>query len=159
MAVGAYAVGGSIALHDYGDTSSLQAVTVGQYLRARAEPGSTAYVLYADVNILYYSGLRAAFPYNWSLMMRAAPGAETKLRHDLASPQRPTWLVQWQPTHAFGLDRNGATKRLVARDYQRVATLCGHPLYLARGATARPAPAGSEGCGTPDVTRIKPANS
>ncbi|MEA2468051.1 MAG: hypothetical protein QOJ57_2177 [Thermoleophilaceae bacterium] len=144
MAAGAVAMGGPTALHDWGSPSSqLSAVSVGQYLRARAEPGSSAYVLYADVNILYYSGLRAGFPYNWSLMMRAAPGAEVKLRRTLASPQRPTWLVQWQSTRAFGLDRSGATKRLVARNYTRVATVCGHPLLLARGASARPAPAGS----------------
>jgi 4-amino-4-deoxy-L-arabinose transferase-like glycosyltransferase len=142
MAAAAIAVGGPAALRDWGDPSSqLSAVTVGHYLRARAEPGSSAYVLYADVNILYYSGLRAAFPYNWSLMMRAAPGAEVKLRRSLASPQRPTWLVQWQSTRAFGLDRSGATKRLVARNYSRVATVCGHPVLLAHGAPARAAPA------------------
>lgn len=141
MAAAAIAVAGPAAVHDSADTSNLSAVTVGDYLRARAEPGATAYVLYADVNILYYSGLRPAFPYNWSLMMRAAPHAEAKLRSALASPRRPTWLVEWQHTKAFGLDRSGATKRLVATNYRRVATVCGHSLMLARGASARPIPA------------------
>jgi 4-amino-4-deoxy-L-arabinose transferase-like glycosyltransferase len=140
MAAAAAAVTGPIVLHDAPDSFQQDAITVGHYLRARAEPGQSAYVLYAKVNILYYSGLRAAFPYNWSLMMRAAPHAERTLRRVLASQARPTWIVEQQRTRAFRLDRNGATGRLLTRNYRRVTTLCGHPLFLARGAPARPPP-------------------
>jgi hypothetical protein len=159
MAAAAAVVGGPTALHDWTAPSSVDAVTVGQYLRARAEPGDTAYVLYTDASVLYYSGLRAGFPYNWSLMMRAAPHAQAKLRSDLASAQRPTWIVKWQSTHAFGLDRNGATRRLLLRDYRKVATLCGRPLFLARGAVARPAPASLQACGTPAASPVRAASS
>jgi hypothetical protein len=135
------AVAEPTALHDGGETYDRAAVTVADYLKTHSQPGASAYVLYTDANVLYYSGLKAAFPYNWSLMMEAIPGAVKKLRHDLASPEkRPTWLVEWQYPRAFGLDANGRTRLLLARDYRRVATVCGHPLLLARGVPERAAP-------------------
>lgn len=135
------AVSEPAALHDGGDSYDRASVTVGQYLRAHSRPGASAYVLYTSANVLYYSGLKTAFPYNWSLMMKAIPGAVRRLRHDLASPQRrPTWLVEWQHPSAFGLDKDGVTRRLLARDYRRVATVCGHPLLLARGVQERSVP-------------------
>lgn len=146
VAVGALAavtiaVASPTALHDGGDRYDRAAVTVGDYLRSHALPGQSAYVLYTDANVLYYSGLRAAFPYNWSLMMESIPGAVRALRHDLASPaKRPTWLVVWQPAKAYGLDPHGATRRLLSRNYTQVATVCGHRLMLARGAPERHAP-------------------
>jgi hypothetical protein len=164
MAAAAVAFAGPAAVDDSADTQNLAAVTVGDYLHARANPGDTAYVLYTDASVLYYSGLRPAFPYNWSLMMRAAPHAQAKLRLDLASANRPTWLVEWQSTRAFGLDRSGATKRLVATNYRHVATVCGHPLLLARGASARPMPsrmASASSCPTSSrisTSKIAPAS-
>jgi 4-amino-4-deoxy-L-arabinose transferase-like glycosyltransferase len=152
MLVAAAVVAAPVALHGSAASIDRSAVTVGDYIRDRAEPGETAYVLYAKVNILYYAGLRPAFPYNWSLMMRSAPHAEAKLRRDLASPHRPTWLVKWQRTDAFGLDHSGLTKRIVARNYRRVTTLCGHSLYLARGARARAAPVDVQSCDAPSAT-------
>jgi hypothetical protein len=135
------AVASPTALHDGGERYDSAAMTVGKYLRTHATPGQSAYVLYTDANVLYYSGLRAAFPYNWSLMMESIPGAVKTLRHDLASPRhRPTWLVVWQSAKAFGLDPHGVTKRLLKRDYRQVATVCGHRLLLARGVPVRTAP-------------------
>ncbi len=122
------------------------AVVLGDYLHDRALPGDTAYVLYAKVNVLFYSGLPSPFPYHWSLMMDSVPNAEPELRALLASPRRPTWIVQAQPTTAFGLDRSGATARLLARDYRRVARPCGRPVLLARSAGARPDPGLKEPC-------------
>ena len=116
------------------------AVVLGDYLRARARPGDTAYVLYAKVNVLYYSGLPSPFPYHWSLMMDSVPHAESELRALLASPRRPTWIVRAQPTTAFGLDRSGETARLLRRYYHRVTRTCGAPVLLARVAGPRPDP-------------------
>jgi 4-amino-4-deoxy-L-arabinose transferase-like glycosyltransferase len=112
-------------------------VIVGHYVRARALPGQTFHVIYAHVNVIYYSGMRDPFPYNWSLMMRSVPHVQDRLRRLLASPSRPTWVVDWQTTRGFGLDRTGATKRALARYYRPVTTVCGHPLLLARGAPSR----------------------
>lgn len=124
------------------------AVVLGDYLRDRALPGDTAYVLYAKVNALFYSGLPSPFPYHWSLMMDSVPSAERQLRALLASPRRPTWIVEAQATTAFGLDRSGATARLIARHYRRVARPCGRPVLLARNAGARPDPGLKERCST-----------
>jgi hypothetical protein len=122
------------------------AVAVGRYLRERAMPNQTAYVRYAKVNILYYSGLQSPVPYEWSLMMEAVPGAQETLQDVLESPRRPTWVVEWQGDRAFGLDRTGVLRHLLGRDYRRVATVCGRPVLLARGAQARPAPPGATDC-------------
>jgi hypothetical protein len=51
-----------------------------------------------------------------------------------------------QPPRAFKLDRNGVTARLLKRHYRRVARVCGHPVLLARGARARPAPPDPPAC-------------
>ena len=61
------------------------------------------------------------------------------LRQLLATPQRPTWIVQAQGTRSFGLDRNGATHRLLKLHYRRVGTLCEHRSFD-RVARARPDP-------------------
>jgi hypothetical protein len=135
----------TVARSDSADGMQRTAVTIGHYIHARALPHQTVYVLYAEANALYYSGLRDPFPYNWILMMRAAPGARVRLRSLLASPDRPTWLVKTGSTGSFGLDKGGFTRRLLRLHYRRVATVCGTPLFLARGARAAPAPPG-HGC-------------
>jgi hypothetical protein len=129
------------------DSTQSTAVTIGRYLHARAVPGETAYVLYARVNTLYYAGLRDPFPYNWSLMMRAVPGAQDRLRRLLASPRRPTWLVKADGTRSFGLDRSGATQRLLTLHYRLAGTVCGERVLLERGAPASPPPPPSLRCG------------
>jgi hypothetical protein len=140
MAAAAVLTAAPTVLHDGADGFDQGTRAVGDYLSRQARPGDTAYVLYTDANLIYYSGLRPAFPYNWSLMMRAVPGAQDQLRAALGSPsKRPTWIVVWQPAGAWGLDRSGATRRLLARDYVRVATVCGHPVLRARAGSPRPA--------------------
>jgi len=105
---------------------------VARYVRTHARPGDTQYVLYARANLLHYAGLPSPYPYHWSLMVRAKPGAIPRLRRLLASPARPTWVVEWQPPDEWGLDPRGATARLLARHYRRAATVHGHPVLHAR---------------------------
>src|SRR4051794_23387351 len=104
---------------------------VARYVRTHARPGDTQYVLYARANLLHYVGLPSPYPYHWSLMVRARPGAIPRLRRLLASPARPTWVVEWQPPDEWGLDPHGATARLLARHYRRAATVHGHPVLHA----------------------------
>ena len=66
----------------------------------------------------------------------------------LASPLRPTWIVEAQTPTAFGLDRSGQTARLLARYYRRAARPCGRPVLLARTAGPRPDPGLREPCRT-----------
>lgn len=113
------------------------AVSVAQYLRDRARPGDSAHVMYAYASILYYADLRAPFAYHWSLMMQAAPGAERELRRLLASPRRPTWLVERHRPWAFGLDRDGVTRRLIDTHYRPASTVSGMTILIARRAGER----------------------
>ena len=115
------------------------AVVLGHYLHSRAQPGDTAYVLYAKVNALYYSGLPSPFPYHWSLMLESVPHVEAQLRALLASPRRPTWILKVDGTRTYGLDRSGQTARLLHRYYRRADRVCGVPILLARSAGTRPA--------------------
>jgi 4-amino-4-deoxy-L-arabinose transferase-like glycosyltransferase len=134
-----------VARDDSSDTYQQSAATIGHYIRDRSLPGQTAYAMYAKVNAVYYTGLRDPYPYNWSLMVEAVPGAESRLRSLLASPARPTWIVRAQGTRAFELDRSGATRRLLRQHYRLAATVCGTNVLLERGAQVRPGPA-REGC-------------
>jgi hypothetical protein len=122
------------------------AVSVAEYLRDRARPGDSAHVMYAYASVLYYSDLRAPFAYRWSLMMQAAPGAERELRRLLASPRRPTWIVERHRPWAFKLDRDGITRRLIHTHYRRAGTVCGMTILIARRAGARAAAAGTHDC-------------
>jgi hypothetical protein len=131
-------------------------LATADYMHDRALPGQTFYALYAHVNAVYYSGLRDPFPYNWSLMMRAAPRAQARLRKLLASPQRPTWILEAQSPRTFGLDRNGTTKRLLATHYRVAGQVCGRRILLARGAPARPAPPDARACSVPPNSEPRP---
>jgi hypothetical protein len=106
-----------------------QAVAVGRYVRTHAHPGDTQYVMYAQANTGYYSGLPSPYPYAWSLMVRAKPGAIAQLQSLLGSARRPTWLVKAQPARRWGLDPNGRTRRLIASHYRLAATVQGQRVY------------------------------
>jgi hypothetical protein len=107
-----------------------KAVALARYVRTHARPGDTQYVMYAHANVDFYSGLQSPYPYAWSLMDRAVPGAIPRLRHLLAGPDRPTWVVGWNAPSKWGLDANGRTKRLLHTRYVRVAVVGHHPIYL-----------------------------
>jgi hypothetical protein len=104
-------------------------VPVARYVREHARPGDTQYVLYARANVGYYTGLPSPYPYAWSLLVRAHPGAIAQLRRLLGSPRRPTWIVGWQRPSRWGLDPEGATARALHAHYRVVAHVHGHPVY------------------------------
>jgi hypothetical protein len=130
---------------DSADSFQQDARTIGDYIHDRSLPGATAYVMYAKVNTLYYAGLPVPYPYNWSLMARAVPGAQERLRSLLSSPARPTWIVRPEGPRAFGLDGSGMTKRLLTAHYRSIGRVCGTRILLARGARVLPVPRG-DGC-------------
>jgi hypothetical protein len=106
-----------------------KAMAVGRWVQAHARPGDTQYVMYAQANAGYYTGLQSPYPYAWSLMDRAKPGAISQLRQLLGSAQRPTWLVEFQPPSQWGLDPGGRTKNLITRGYRVAATVRGHRIW------------------------------
>jgi hypothetical protein len=113
-------------------------VDVARYVREHARPGDTDYVMYARPNVVYYAGLRHPYPYMWSLIPRAKPGALEQLRRHLGSSRRPTWLVAWQPASEWDLDPDGRTRALITRGYQLAAIVCGVPIYLRNDRTPPP---------------------
>ena len=106
-------------------------LAVSSYLRANAQPDDSLYVMYARANLLYYAGMPTPYPYAWSMMVRSVPGAEVRLRELLSSPDsRPTWIVEWHDTTAFGLDRSGATRDVIDDHYVRADEICGMPILI-----------------------------
>lgn len=129
LAAGGLLIGPSVR---QATSSEIGPSEVGAFVGDRARAGDTVYVRYSQPNVTYYSGLRNPYPYQWSLMVRTFPDAEPRLRSLLASKRRPTWLVEWEDGGAYGLDRSGATQRVIDRRYRQVATVCGVPVLLER---------------------------
>jgi hypothetical protein len=129
------------AVNGSADAYQRQAKAIGRYVHLRAEPGQSAYVLYARANALYYTGLQSPFPFHWALMMSAIPTAAPQLRALLSSDRRPTWIVDQDGANGYGLDPSGTTRALLARHYMLAGTVCGRRILLARGSPAdRPPP-------------------
>jgi len=126
----AIAIAGGLAVHIHPPYRAERAAA--RYVRAHARPGDTQYVMYARANVLDAAGLPSPYPYAWSLMVRARPGAVAQLRRLLASPRRPTWIVGWQAPGRWGLDPGGRTAHLLTTRYRRAAIVAGHPIYRAR---------------------------
>jgi hypothetical protein len=144
------ALGG--AVHIARDPPRRQELAVAQYVRDHARPGDTQYVMYAQANVLYYTGLPTPYPYEWSLMVRAVPGARAQLQRLLGSTRRPTWLMQWQDDDSWQLDPGARMDRLIARGYRLAAVVRGHRIYVRsdRAAPYRPTPgAGPASAGLP----------
>jgi hypothetical protein len=128
-AVALIAVAGGVVHHAIHPPHQRE-LAVARYVRSHARPGDTQYVMYARANVDYYAGLRTPYPYAWSLMVRAVPGARAQLQRLLSSGRRPTWVVQWQDDDRWGLDPGDRTDRLLARGYRLAATVRGHGVYL-----------------------------
>jgi hypothetical protein len=107
-------------------------LSTARYLRQHARPGDTQYVLYARANVGYYAGLPSPYPYAWSLLVRAHPGAPARLVGLLDSRRRPTWIVGWQRPKAWHLDPHGAIAGALKHHYRVVAHVHGHPIYHRR---------------------------
>lgn len=125
------------AYQNLGTTSA--SFTTGRWVAESAHPGDTLTVAYTHANVLEASGLAPAYPYAWSLPIRTLDPTLDLLAGRLRSPQGPTWFVQWDRDHAWGLDPDGRVSRALLEHYRRAATVCGHPVWLQRGAHRRPA--------------------
>jgi 4-amino-4-deoxy-L-arabinose transferase-like glycosyltransferase len=111
-------------------------ISVAHYVRAHARPGDTQYVMYAHANVGYYTGLQSPYPYAWSLLVRAIPGAPARLLQLLRSPQRPTWIVGWERPDRWQLDPHRAIAGALQTHYRVVARVDGHPIYHRTSAPA-----------------------
>jgi hypothetical protein len=131
----AIALAGALVGPDRSDAAGSPTTSeeIGTSIAARAHHGDTIYVRYSQPNITYYSGLRNPYPYDWSLMLRTIPGAQHRLRALLRSPQRPTWVVAWEPSTAYDLDADGMTAQLIGKHYRPAGEIDGVPALLERG--------------------------
>ncbi len=107
-------------------------VAVADYVRERAAPGDTLYVLYAQASVYHYARLRSPYPYLWSLMLRTIPGARERLLALLESSERPTWVVRWQRPGRWSLDADGAITAALRQHYRPVATVRGRAILRRR---------------------------
>ncbi len=130
----ALAIVGTVQQVSYvnGTQERLGVLPVARYVRTHAKPGDTQYVMYARANAGYYIGLPSPYPYAWSLIVRAHPGATTRLLHLLRSPQRPTWIVGWQGPNGWQLDPHRLIARSLHRHYRLVTRVHGKPIYHRR---------------------------
>jgi 4-amino-4-deoxy-L-arabinose transferase-like glycosyltransferase len=135
LAIGNVAVGATL---ENVNPPQQRTLAVAEYLRDNAAPRDTLYVLYARANLLYYADMPTPYPYAWSAMVQAVPGAEARLRSMLRSPtERPTWIVEWQRPTDLGLDQSGETRRLLAAHYVSVDHICGKPILLRKDEAQR----------------------
>ncbi|MBC7631581.1 glycosyltransferase family 39 protein [Aeromicrobium sp.] len=152
LALGNVAVGATLKSVDPPQQRTL---AVSAYLRDNSRPDDSLYALYARANLLYYADMHSNYPYAWSTMVRALPDAERQLRTMLrSSSRRPTWIVEWQEPTAFGLDRSGETRRLIASHYVQVDNICGKPIMIRKDESGRPLKAPPPAtCATLDLPR------
>ena len=108
------------------------ALEAAGYVRTHAARGDTQWVMYARANLGYYTGLPSSYPYAWSLMVRAVPGASPQLVGLLNSHRRPTWVIGWQRANSWHLDPDGAVAHALVRHYRVVARVDGHAIYHRR---------------------------
>ncbi len=113
---------------------------VGRWVGASARSGDTITVLYTHANAAQASGLRPAYPYAWSLPLRTLDPHLELLVATLDGPQAPTWVVEWDDLHWWGLDPGHRLEAVLTSHYREVGEVCGHPVLLHRGVDRELAP-------------------
>lgn len=116
---------------------------VGLAINDVAEPHDTILPLYGRADIVHASGLENPYRYPWSLPARVLDPELAEMRSLLASPTRPTWVVEWDPVNIWGIDTAGRVQSLLDRHYVDVAELCGRTIWRSRN-HHRPPPPGDQ---------------
>jgi hypothetical protein len=99
------------------------------YLDEHASHGDTGVVVLGGANIVRDAGLRAPYPYLWSLPARVRDGDLATLDGLLRSQDRPTWvLVAERSVDDWELDFTAVQAELDA-DYDRVTTTGKFTIY------------------------------
>ncbi len=103
--------------------------TVGEAIKAVAQPGDTVVNLYGQADIVQSSGLASPYPHLWSLPVKTLDPDLAELNAVLSGPSAPTWLVTGSTIRSWGL-QTGETSAIVARDYTKFESICGRTIYL-----------------------------
>jgi hypothetical protein len=111
---------------------------VAAYLKEVSADGDGIFIAYGEPEVIWNARLHAPYEYSWSLPMRARDPDLTQLVDTLRGPDAPTWLVEIGDFDWWGIDTPDF-KAVRADRYHRVATVCGHDIYLLNG-QVRPTP-------------------
>lgn len=103
--------------------------TVGDWLHDAGRPADTAVVTYGQPNVLYLAGMTSPYEYLWSLPVRTRDSDLHELTGVLASPSRPTWVVDWSGLRSWGVEP-GRALSVLHEGYRQVATVCGRSIWL-----------------------------
>ena len=103
---------------------------VVRYVRAHSRPGQRIFVLWAAADVYYLADRDPAVRYMWYRNIQAIPGALGEARRALAGPDPPALVVV--ENLPGGIDRTGATGRILQNRYRRVAVVSGVPIYAPR---------------------------
>ena len=103
--------------------------TVGAWLDDATAPTDTAVVTYGQANIIFEAGLSSPYRYLWSLPVRTRDSDLRELTAVLASPERPTWIVDWSGLDSWGIDP-GRPDEVLRDGYRQVATVCDQAIWL-----------------------------
>jgi hypothetical protein len=103
---------------------------VVRYVRAHTRPGQRIFVLWAAADIYYLADRDPAVRYMWYRNIQAIPGGLGEARRALAGPNPPALVVV--VNLPAGIDRTGATGRILQERYHRVAVVSGVPVYAPR---------------------------
>jgi hypothetical protein len=131
---------------------STQAYTTGRWLAAAAQPTDTIVVPFTHPNVIDASGLKPGYPYAWSLPLRTLDPQLSLLTSTLNGQAAPTWVVQWDNPHTWGLDPGNHVAAALRAHYRPMAVVCGHPIWLHDGVSRHlgPVPPASAcGAGVP----------
>ena len=105
---------------------------VAAYLREASSANDGVFLAYGAPDVIWKAGLHAPYRYSWSLPMRARDPHLKHLVATLRGPDAPTWLVEMGDFDWWGID-NADFEAVRADRYHRVATVCGHDVYLLDG--------------------------
>jgi len=111
------------------------AYSTGRWIASSAQPGDSIVVPFTHANVINASGLNPAYPFAWSLPARTLDPDLRLLTRTLTGASAPTWVVRWDPAHTWGLDPNNNVDAALKADYQSVAVVCGHTVWLHDGDT------------------------
>ena len=114
---------------------------IGMAVSEAARPTDTILPLYGRADIVYASALKAPYRYLWSLPARVRDPELAHMRALLASPEGPTWVVEWNPINMWNIDRHGRLRAVLERHYVDVGQLCDHTIWRRIDAPRPPLPA------------------
>ncbi|MGN6251595.1 MAG: hypothetical protein ACTHNS_07265 [Marmoricola sp.] len=112
---------------------------VADWLRASSRPGDSVAVPFTHANVIGMSGLEPRYPYSWSLPVRTLDPRLDLLVSTLEGERAPTWVVRWDAPHIWRLDPHDRVQKALRGHYRRVASVCGHRIWLHDGVSRVPA--------------------